>query len=94
MSQIPDLKKLYNLQPGQRAMVEVELLNSSDEDGVVAAICGVSRIEKRSREEYFRIHSITRVWSTQNGGLLNADGSLFDDSEIEKAEEDIIVEAN
>lgn len=71
MSQIPDLKKLYNLQPGQRAIIEVELLNSHDGIGVVAAICGVSRVQKRSQEEYFRIHSIKKVPTKKMAKLVS-----------------------
>lgn len=57
----PNLSKLYNLKKGQRAFIEVEILGSSKKEGVVAAICGVSRVQKRSQEEYFRIHSIVPV---------------------------------
>jgi len=54
MSQIPI--ELSNLAPGQRALVEVEITDSTD--GSSDVICVVSRVQKESREEYFKIHSI------------------------------------
>ena len=57
MSQI--LKELSSLAPGEKALVEVEITRSSDESSDV--ICVVSRVQKESREEYFKIHSIQRI---------------------------------
>ncbi|MCE7038981.1 hypothetical protein [Dyadobacter sp. CY312] len=54
------LEAIYQLKPGERAIIEIESLKDACKDGIKAAITCVSTKEKKSKEDYFRIISAVK----------------------------------
>jgi hypothetical protein len=56
----PDIQNLFLLKPGEKAVIEVEMLAGDNPAGVNAAIACVDAVGKRAFEDYFKIIKIEK----------------------------------
>jgi len=68
---------ISRLKPGQRALIEVELINGSCRDGESEVLCVISRVQKDDQQDYFKIHSVQPIEDNRKY-IAGHDGEVID----------------